>query len=57
MPTVTLTITDGEDEEMSFKVASEPGFPGPAARDQTLSPAQALALAIMHKILAEKRKE
>ena len=49
MATVTITITD-KGKGISLKIASDPGFPGPAAKDQTVTGAQHLGLIGMDAI-------
>ena len=44
MATVTITITDKPKGKLSLKIASDPAFPGPAAKDQTTTSAQTLGL-------------
>lgn len=50
MPTVTITLSDAGGTDVDVKFECEPGWPGPAAEDQTLSPAQQLGLEIMDKM-------
>jgi len=44
MATVTLTITDKPGGKLTIKIASDPAFPGPAAKDQTTTAAQHVGL-------------
>ena len=49
MATVTITITD-EGKGISVKMESDPGFPGPDAKDQTTTNAQKLAFVAMEAV-------
>ena len=44
MAIVTITITDKPKGKLTIKIASDPAFPGPAAENQTMTPAQQLGL-------------
>lgn len=45
MAKVTITIEDGDKEDsVTMKIESDPAWPGPAAEDQTMTPAQAAGL-------------
>lgn len=43
MATVTITLTD-EGSSLNIKIESDPSFPGPANKDQTMTNAQHLGL-------------
>lgn len=51
MAKLVITIEDTKSAsgkgDITMRIESEPGFPGPAAADQTLTPAQELALSVM----------
>ena len=53
--TVTFTITDKpetpeEEGTINFRIESDPPWPGPAAKDQTLTAAQACGLRLMEAL-------
>jgi hypothetical protein len=49
MPKCTITLTD-DGESINAAIESYPAFPGPAAKDQALSPAQSYALYLFEKL-------
>jgi hypothetical protein len=46
MAKVTITIEDGDENENSvtMRIESDPAWPGPAAEDQSMTPAQSAGL-------------
>jgi len=41
---VTITIEDGENDRVTMQIESDPPWPGPAAEDQSMTPAQGAGL-------------
>ncbi len=53
MAKVTIQIDDTEDGAINVEIRSEPGFPGGAAEDQTLTNAQMAGLQYMQYVHSE----
>jgi hypothetical protein len=53
---VVVTFTDDDDGGTKVKVESDPPFPGPAAEDQTMTPAQSMAVLFFEYLRQQKEQ-
>lgn len=50
MAKVVISIEDNANGNITFKIESEPAFPGPAAKEQTMTAAQRLGMTLLEVV-------